>query len=101
MLLARLFSEIDLNDNGSMEWAEFCNYIIHNSNSVGSAGGGSENPSFLLRLYSESKDSLENVITKDPIKDNISLSFYIQKLNMIGVVKEFKSYIHFYDATVS
>ena len=28
-LLSRLFGDIDLNDNGDLEWNEFTNYIIH------------------------------------------------------------------------
>ena len=30
-LLSKLFSDIDLNDNGTLEWNEFTNYIIHNT----------------------------------------------------------------------
>jgi hypothetical protein len=90
-LLRRLFSEIDLNDNGSMEWAEFTNYIIHNSNSSSNKG---DNSSFKLRFYSEAKNTLD---TRD-LSENVGYCFYIEKLSMIGIVENDKSVIHFYDA---
>lgn len=90
-LLGRLFSEIDLNDNGSMEWAEFTNYIIHNSNSL---NGKNDTNSFKLRFYSTSRT---NIDTRD-LSENVSYSFYIEKFNLIGLVEDGKSIIHFYDA---
>ncbi len=90
-LLARLFSEIDLNDNGSMEWAEFCNYIIHNSNS----SGKNDNNSYRLRFYQQSRS---NIDTKSYFKEAISYSFYLEKYNILGVVEEGKSKVHFFDA---
>jgi len=91
-LLARLFSEIDLNDNGSMEWAEFCNYIIHNSNS----SGKNDNNAYRLRFYQQSRSVID---TRD-YKENISYSFYLEKYNILGVDEEGKSNIRFYDAVV-
>jgi len=72
-LLARLFSEIDLNDNGSMEWAEFCNYIIHNSNS----SGKNDNNSYRLRFYQPSRMNLD---LRD-FKENISFFTHLPFVN--------------------
>ena len=91
-LLFRLFSEIDLNDNGSMEWAEFCNYIIHNSNS----SGKNDNNVYRLRFYQQSRTCID---TRD-FKENISYSFYLEKYNILGVVQEGQSKIYFFDALV-
>jgi len=50
-LLSRLFGDIDLNDNGDLEWNEFTNYIIH----LGGSGGGSKSSvSYRLKFYSKS-----------------------------------------------
>ena len=92
-LLARLFSEIDLNDNGSLEWAEFTNYIIHNSNSA-SNQNSKNNPAYRLRFYYPIKHKLE----LNESKEIISYTFYIEKYNLLGVVQEGKSVINFYDA---
>jgi hypothetical protein len=89
-LLGRLFSEIDLNDNGSMEWSEFTNYIIHNSNST---NGKNDNSSFRLRFYSNARNTLD---TRE-LSENVSYAFYIEKFSMIGIVEDGKSLIHFYD----
>ena len=90
-LLKRLFSEIDLNDNGSMEWAEFTNYIIHNSNSTKNK---IEEGSYKLRVYSSAKETID---TKD-LSENVGYSFYIDKFSLIGIVENDKSLIQFYDA---
>jgi hypothetical protein len=90
-LLNRLFSEIDLNDNGNLEWSEFTNYIIHNTNGIGNKN---DTDSFRLRFYSKTKETIDQ---KD-FSENISYSFYIEKFNLIGIVEDGKSLIHFYDA---
>lgn len=90
-LLNRLFSEIDLNDNGTLEWSEFTNYIIHNSNSLNNKN---DTDSFRLRFYSATK----NTIDSKELSENVSYSFYIEKHNLIGIVEDGKSLIHFYDA---
>lgn len=90
-LLNRLFSEIDLNDNGTLEWSEFTNYIIHNSNSLNNKN---DTDSFRLRFYSTTKNSIDS---KD-LSENVSYAFYIEKHNLIGIVEDGKSLIHFYDA---
>lgn len=90
-LLDRLFSEIDLNDNESMEWAEFTNYIIHNSNSLDHNEGNSSD----LRLYAKSKSKI--VLEK---KVNICYSFIIEKFNLLGLVEDDNCKIDFYDSNV-
>lgn len=90
-LLNRLFAEIDLNDNGRLEWAEFTNYIIHNSNSLNNKN---DTDSFRLRFYSATKNTIDS---KD-LSENVSYAFYIEKHNLIGIVEDGKSLIHFYDA---
>lgn len=93
-LLHRLFKEIDLNDNGDMEWAEFCNYIIHTNNASQNASGNTENGSFKNKIYSVSKQILD---TKEYI-ETISQMFYIEKLGLFGIIGEGKSEIIFYDS---
>ncbi len=87
-LLDRLFNEIDLNDNEQMEWDEFTNYIINNYNNSNTA-----NLLYSLRSYSISK----NTIDTSDFTENISIAFYIEKFNLIGLVQEGKSIIDFYD----
>lgn len=90
-LLDRLFSEIDLNDNGTLEWAEFTNYIIHNSNSLNNRN---DTDTFRLRFYSTARKSID---IKD-ISENIPYAFYIEKHSLIGLVDDGKYVIQFYDA---
>lgn len=90
-LLDRLFSEIDLNDNGTLEWAEFTNYIIHNSNSLNNRN---DSDAFRLRFYSLARKTLD---VKD-ISENIPYAFYVEKHNLIGIVDDGKYIIQFYDA---
>ena len=100
-LLHRLFQEIDLNNNGSMEWSEFCNYIIHNSNNLASQVAGEtkaiNNSNYKNKFYSLSKTIID---TKD-FAETISNMFYIEKFNLIGIIEEGKSIIHFIDATTN
>ena len=91
-LLGRLFSEVDLNDNGDMEWAEFTNYIIHNSNGQNKQSN-TNNPAYRLRFYYPTKIKIE----LNENKDNISHAFYIEKYNLLGIVQEGKSVINFYE----
>ena len=90
-LLDRLFSEIDLNDNGTLEWAEFTNYIIHNSNSLNNRNDAD---SFRLRFYSTARDTID---TKD-ISELIQYAFYVEKHHLIGLVDDGRYIIQFYDA---
>ena len=91
-LLGRLFSEVDLNDNGDMEWAEFTNYIIHNSNSTNKQSN-KNNPYYRLRYYYPTKIKLD----LDLSKDVISHAFYIEKFNLLGICQEGRSYIIFFE----
>ena len=91
-LLGRLFSEVDLNDNGDMEWAEFTNYIIHNSNGTNKQSN-TNNPAYRLRFYYPTKIKID----LNDNKDNISHAFYIEKYNLLGIVQEGRSIINFYD----
>ena len=71
-LLSRLFGDIDLNDNGDLEWNEFTNYIIH----LGGSGGGSKsNVAYRLKFYSKSE---VNLLTSD-LSEQIVYAFYIDK----------------------
>ena len=89
-LLSRLFGDIDLNDNGDLEWNEFTNYIIH----LGGSGGGSKsNVAYRLKFYSKSEI---NILPSD-LTEQIVYSFYIEKYNALGVVEENKSVIKFFD----
>ena len=89
-LLSRLFGDIDLNDNGDLEWNEFTNYIIH----LGGSGGGSKTGvAYRLKFYSKS----ENNISQSDLTEQIVYSFYIEKHNTLGVVEENKSVIRFFD----
>jgi len=89
-LLSRLFGEIDLNDNGDLEWNEFTNYIIHLG---GAGGGGKSNVTYRLKFYSKS----EKNIAQSDLTEQIAHAFYIEKHNALGIVEENKSVIKFYD----
>ena len=91
-LLSRLFSEIDLNDNGDLEWAEFTNYIIHNSNGINKQSN-TNNPAYRLRFYYPTKIKLD----LDDTKSQISLAYYIEKYNLLALVQEGKCQIYFYN----
>ena len=91
-LLSRLFSEIDLNDNGDLEWAEFTNYIIHNSNGINKQSN-TNNPAYRLRFYYPTKIKIET----DDTKSQISLAYYIEKYNILAVVQDGRSQIVFYN----
>ena len=91
-LLGRLFSEIDLNDNGDLEWAEFTNYIIHNSNGINKQSN-TNNPAYRLRFYYPTKIKLD----ADDTKSHISLAYYIEKYNLLAVVQDGRSQIYFYN----
>ena len=89
-LLSRLFGDIDLNDNGDLEWNEFTNYIIH----LGGSGGGSKsNVAYRLKFYSKSEIN----ILPSELTEQIAHTFYIEKYNALGVVEDNKSLIKFFD----
>ena len=89
--LSRLFGDIDLNDNGDLEWNEFTDYIIH----LGGNGNITKtNVSHTLKYYSKTNKNLNRVY----FNENISYSFFIEKFSILGVVEENKSIIKFFDA---
>ena len=92
--LSRLFNEIDLNDNGTLEWTEFTNYIIHNSNTHQK---NKNNPAYRLRFYYAIKPTIDAYY--DNNKETIGHAFYIEKHNLLGIVQEGKSVIHFYNGS--
>ena len=89
--LERLFGDIDLNDNGDLEWNEFTNYIIHLG---GNADITKSNVAHTLKYYSKSSKNINMAY----LNDTISYSFFIEKYNILGVVEENKSIIKFFDA---
>ena len=89
-LLNRFFIEVDLNNNDAMEWDEFTNYIVYNSNN-----NNTNNVAYSLRKYSMSKKNIDD----SDFTEIISYSFYIEKFNIIGIVQDGKSYINFYDGS--
>lgn len=89
-LLSRLFGDIDLNDNGDLEWNEFTNYIIH----LGGSGDKSKsNVAYRLKFYSKS----EKNINISELGEQVIYAFYIEKYNVLGIVEENKSMVKFFD----
>ena len=88
-LLIKLFDDIDLNNNRTIEWDEFTNYIIHSGDNV-----FHKKLNYQLKLYVPMKNAIE----QSEFSDIISHAFYIEKSNLIGIVVEGKSQIIFYDA---
>ena len=89
-LLSRLFGDIDLNDNGDLEWNEFTNYIIHLG---GSGDKAKSNVAYRLKFYSKS----EKNINVSELSDQVVYAFYIEKHNVLGIVEENKSVVKFFD----
>jgi len=87
-LLIKLFYDIDLNDNKTIEWEEFSNYIIHSGENIFHNKLG-----YQLKYYAPMRQTIE----KCEFAGLISYAFYINKLNLVGIVYEGKSQIHFYD----
>ena len=88
-LLIKLFDDIDLNNNKTIEWDEFTNYIIHSGDNV-----FHKKLNYQLKLYVPAKNTIEHT----EFSDLITHAFYIEKFNLIGIVVEGKSHIVFYDA---
>jgi len=88
-LLLRLFSDIDLNDNGDLEWNEFTNYIVH----LGSDNNKAKNKDYRLKYYAK---SLYTINASD-LTEKITYAFCLEKNNVIGIVQEGKSNILFYE----
>ena len=80
-----------MNDNGDLEWAEFTNYIIHNSNGINKQSNNN-NPAYRLRFYYPTKIKLD----LDDAKSQISLAYYIEKYNILAIVQDGRSQVNFY-----
>ena len=89
-LLIKLFYDIDLNDNKTIEWEEFSNYIIHSGENIFHNKLG-----YQLKYYAPMKQTIE----KCEFSDLISYAFYINKLNLVGIVYEGRSQIIFFDGS--
>lgn len=80
-LLYRLFDEIDLNNNGVVEWNEFINYIINCTHKL------SDNPYL---------DKLRHYHVYKQLSSEISYAFTIKKYNLTALVTENRSVVSFY-----
>ena len=89
-LLIKLFYDIDLNDNKTIEWEEFSNYLIHSGENIFHNQLG-----YQLKNYAP----LKHVIEQCNFSEFISYAFYINKLNLVGIVYEGRSQINFYDGS--
>ena len=89
-LLIKLFYDIDLNDNKTIEWEEFSNYIIHSGENIFHNKLG-----YQLKYYAPMKHTIE----KCEFSELISYAFYINKLNLVGIIYEGRSQILFYDGS--
>lgn len=87
-LLTKLFGEIDLNNNGNMEWDEFTNYIIHSSNNT-----QRDSIAYKMKCFANSRATIDD----SEFTEMVSYAFYIDKFNLIGLVQDGKSNIIFYD----
>ena len=88
ILLTKIFEDIDINDNNKVTWEEFTNYIINSSDNK------EMKKNYGLKHFEQSKKNIDD----SEFTDIISHAFYILKYNLIGIVIEGKSKIHFYDA---
>ena len=87
-LLAKIFEEIDIDNNKNVSWDELIEFVIN-------ASMNTENKK---NYEPKSFIPLKKIIDDSEYTDIISYAFYIEKYNLIGIVIEGKSYIIFYDA---
>ena len=87
-LLIKLCDDIDLNNNKTLEWDEFTNYIMHSGENI-----FQNRLNYQLKFYTPAKNSIDYT----EFSDIITHAFYIEKYNLIGIVIEGKSQITFYD----
>lgn len=88
-LLIKLCDDIDLNNNKTLEWDEFTNYIMNSGENI-----FQNRLNYQLKFYAPAKNSLQ----QNEFSDLITHAFYIEKYNIFGIVVEGKSQITFYDA---
>ena len=86
-LLAKIFEEIDIDNNRNISWDELLEFIVNASVSIESKKNY-EPKSFI---------PLKKIIDDSEYTDIVSHAFYIEKFNLIGIVIEGKSYILFYN----
>ena len=86
-LLAKMFEDIDINNNKKISWDELMDFVMTATYNVN------------IKKNYESKCfiPLKNIIDDSEYTDIVSHAFYIEKYNLIGIVVEGKSYILFYD----
>ena len=87
-LLAKIFEEIDIDNNKYVSWDELIEFVVNASLSTENRKNY-EPKSFL---------PMKKTIDDSEFTDIISYAFYIEKYNLIGIVIEGKSYILFYEA---
>ena len=87
-LLAKIFEDIDLNNNKKLSWDELMDFVMNASNNI------QNKKNYDLKCFIP----LKKMIDDSEYTDIVSHAFYIEKYNLIGIVIEGKSYILFYDA---
>ena len=87
-LLAKIFEEIDIDNNRNISWDELLEFVLNASTTI-------ENKK---NYEPKSFAPLKKIIDDSEYTDIVSHAFYIEKYNLIGIVVEGKSYILFYDA---
>ena len=87
-LIAKIFEEIDIDNNRNISWDELLEFIVNASYNIENKKNY-EPKSFI---------PLKKIIDDSEYTDIVSHAFYIEKYNLIGIVIEGKSYILFYDA---
>ena len=87
-LLIKLCDDVDLNNNKRLEWDEFTNYIMNSGANI-----FQNKLNYQLKYYAPAKNTIE----QNDFSELITHAFYIEKLNLIGIVVEGKSQITFYD----
>ena len=87
-LLAKIFEEIDIDNNRNISWDELIEFVVNASFNIESK----------KNYDSKSFIPLKKLIDDSEYTDIVSYALYIEKFNLIGIVIEGKSYILFYDA---
>ena len=87
-LLAKIYEDIDLDNNKNISWDEIMDFIVNASYNIHSK----------KNYEAKTFQPLKKIIDDSEYTDIVSHAFYIEKYNLIGIVVEGKSYILFYDA---
>ena len=86
-LLAKMFEDIDIDNNKKISWDELMEFVMSSSYSI-NARKSYESKSFI---------PMQKIIDVSEYTEIVSHAFYIDKYNLIGIVIEGKSFILFYD----